>query len=344
MTWEARLLYREVMDEIWLHGSVPTKVEELAEIAKMPLEVVVRVWPQVHDCLVPSKKNPDELTSERMEEERCRRNKVKKMRAKLGRIGGLESAKQRRSKAEAIASGLLKQIEPTQDKTRQVSTRRPNAAYEMFRQAYDKHQAPDRYKGAKKDFVQLAALEQRLDLNGEPIPNWETAIKNYFLTPRAPRSLADLAANYGTFVQYPLDRYGKPCSGRKGNGRNSGVSGMSKLNKLINRKMWQEIAEEGEGRDLAKVMFIDWRDRYTAKLCEYIRLYGDAKLYGTPMATPYRSMEWCNAAVDLLTHAPEDIQSQFMLLSESDKDRWIAAVLEDGGVADLNGHFHELFA
>lgn len=114
MTWEARAIYREIMDEIWLHGSVPTKIEEIAELVKIPLEIVTSNWSAVHECLIEKKHNPDELTSERMEEERRRRNKIKRLKKNAGKLGGQAKAKNHASKNLASASAIL----PTQDKNK----------------------------------------------------------------------------------------------------------------------------------------------------------------------------------------------------------------------------------
>jgi hypothetical protein len=115
MNWESRALYREVLDEIWMSGSIPSKIEEVAELVKMPLEVVSRAWPSVHDCLIPSSTNSDELTSERMEEERARRRKLRKIKAKLGRSGGL--AKARNALAVATTQLSTDIAKTRQDKT-----------------------------------------------------------------------------------------------------------------------------------------------------------------------------------------------------------------------------------
>lgn len=228
MNHEARALYREVMDEIWLHGSIPSKVEEIAELAKTPLETVIRCWPQVHECLTPMKHNPDELTSARMEEERRRRNKVKKLRAKWGKLGGEASGEKRRSKSEAIAS----QNEPTQDKTRQVqdksllaakaadadqspppkensATPRDEAA-DIFSALYlAKYGVP--YRWRKGDFVQMADLRKLLDIGGKETPEgWKAAGENYLSTPKAMHTMAELATEYATFKNHALDRFGKP--------------------------------------------------------------------------------------------------------------------------------------
>lgn len=78
MDYETRGVYRDVLDEIWVHGSVPNDVNEIAKIITTPIEVVIRAWPAIHDALTPTRKNPDLLFSGRLEAERRKRNAIKR--------------------------------------------------------------------------------------------------------------------------------------------------------------------------------------------------------------------------------------------------------------------------
>lgn len=77
-----KAIYREVMDEIWINGAVPNDVNEIAILSGWSIEEVTHSWPFIHGCLVPTKKNPDLFTSERLEEERRKRNSIKSKRKK----------------------------------------------------------------------------------------------------------------------------------------------------------------------------------------------------------------------------------------------------------------------
>lgn len=119
MSPETRAIYREVMDEIWINGGVPNDVEQISVLTGWSLELTIKAWPQIHDCLIPTRKNPDLFTSERLEQERAKRNKIRKARKKFGQLGGkITQAKKRESREaadvsvdneQAIASDLLKQ-------------------------------------------------------------------------------------------------------------------------------------------------------------------------------------------------------------------------------------------
>lgn len=119
MDWDARLIYREVCDEIWVSGSVPNDPAQLSKLLQIPGDVFARVWPSIHNCLIPLKDNPDQFTSERIEQERKKRNRIRTLRKKLGQLGGKKTQAKKRASAErqetkddkpkAIASTLVEQ-------------------------------------------------------------------------------------------------------------------------------------------------------------------------------------------------------------------------------------------
>lgn len=100
MNHEARGVYRDILDEIWLHGPIPNDVDKIAVLINTPPDVVLRVWHQIHDCLVPTKHDPDLFTSERIEIERKRRDDYRKQKIEAGHNGGVKSGETRRAKAQ----------------------------------------------------------------------------------------------------------------------------------------------------------------------------------------------------------------------------------------------------
>jgi hypothetical protein len=103
MDHETRGIYREVLDEIWVTGSVPNDPEKIAKLLHIPFEAVLQAWPQISDCLIPTKHDPDRLTSERMEEERRYRNRIRLEKVKAGRA----SAEQRRNRCSTRVAPQL---------------------------------------------------------------------------------------------------------------------------------------------------------------------------------------------------------------------------------------------
>lgn len=117
---------------------------------------------------------------------------------------------------------------------------------------------------------------------------------------------------------------------------------MSALAKLQHRRLMRRLVEEGEQRAQGQAIFTKMRNRYVALLCAYIRVRTDAKLNGTKLPEPYRDRDWCNAAVSILTLCPYEIQDEFLRADAETKDKFVQAVLEDGGVVDMADHFNEL--
>lgn len=117
---------------------------------------------------------------------------------------------------------------------------------------------------------------------------------------------------------------------------------MGEFSKLLWKYDSMEAAYEGRCRKAVREVFIEWRDHYTAELCSYLRLLNQAQMLGVPVQKPYRNREWCNAAVSILTVAPEDVQDRFLRAPEAAKDVMVQAVIDDDGLTDLNGHFHQL--
>ena len=117
---------------------------------------------------------------------------------------------------------------------------------------------------------------------------------------------------------------------------------MGEFSKLLWKYDSMEAAFEGRARKVVKEVFVEWRDRYVAELCAYLRLYTQAQLLGVTLQKPYRNREWCNAAVSMLTVSPEEVQDRFLRAPEAAKDVMVQAVIDDDGLTDLNGHFRQL--
>jgi hypothetical protein len=107
MNFEARAIYREVLDEIWVNGAIPNDPDKIAILIGWPADTVLKAWPQIHDCLKPTKQNPDLFTNARLEQERMKRNKWRRQKIEAGRHGGNRSA----------ALRIVKSLEDEQDGT-----------------------------------------------------------------------------------------------------------------------------------------------------------------------------------------------------------------------------------
>lgn len=107
---------------------------------------------------------------------------------------------------------------PTKNTNFQVSApvQKPGAldeAFEIFVKIHNDRRKPANYPRTdnKGDFVQLAALRKANNLEARASPeNWITACENYFASPLASYTLADLCRRYAVFVKSKLDRFNKP--------------------------------------------------------------------------------------------------------------------------------------
>lgn len=93
LPWEARAIMRELLDEIWLEGSIPDDLYQLAAIARVPIEVVAKHWERLRVMFVPIPGLDGMLlTNRRIEVERTEGDRRRVRSAHSGRMGGLAKA------------------------------------------------------------------------------------------------------------------------------------------------------------------------------------------------------------------------------------------------------------
>jgi len=76
-----------------------------------------------------------------------------------------------------------------------------------FRSAFTARYELD-YQHKSADFVRLAQLRTQI----ESLEEWQMSLRNYFATPQASHTLADLCGRYPTFRLYRLDRFKQPVT------------------------------------------------------------------------------------------------------------------------------------
>ena len=108
LPWEARAILREILDEIWLEGSVPDDVYQIAAISRIPIEVVAKHWEAVREKMLSPLPGMDGilLTNRRLEIERTESDRRRVKRVAAGRLGGLAKAA-RVAPPEQIGLALL---------------------------------------------------------------------------------------------------------------------------------------------------------------------------------------------------------------------------------------------
>src|SRR5581483_8150888 len=95
MSYISRGLYRELLDEQFLEGSLPTDLQSLAEICGCPLKVMEKAWPEIQACF---QESGGKLLNAKLELIRTERDQLRVKRAQSGRLGGI--AKQTQASAK----------------------------------------------------------------------------------------------------------------------------------------------------------------------------------------------------------------------------------------------------
>ncbi len=90
LTWRARGLYREILDECWVRGHVPDDLNELALICRCDIKDIAEHWRYIKPLLREVPQSDGHLfESPRMEVERANLDALRARRAAAGRKGGM---------------------------------------------------------------------------------------------------------------------------------------------------------------------------------------------------------------------------------------------------------------
>jgi hypothetical protein len=125
---------------------------------------------------------------------------------------------------------------------------------------------------------------------------------------------------------------------------------MGKLESIQYDKFMAVLRAQAADHERGKAAFESLRNKYQNHLASLIRLHHQTETYvrhGLLPDTVLRHIDgnfhlWCEAAYMLTGCAPLDIQQEFLLAPQNEKDRMVSAVIEDGGLHELDGHWREL--
>ncbi|WLT30074.1 DUF1376 domain-containing protein [Geothrix sp. PMB-07] len=87
MNYVERGLYRELLDECWVEGSIPSDHVELADICGCPEQVLTDAWQMLSKCFKDA--GNGRLINLRLNEERTEHDQIRAAKAIAGRSGGL---------------------------------------------------------------------------------------------------------------------------------------------------------------------------------------------------------------------------------------------------------------
>jgi uncharacterized protein YdaU (DUF1376 family) len=89
MSYIERGLYRELLDECWVEGSIPNDLKELADICGCPDEVMADAWQVLSSCFVLS---DGVLVNEKLHSLRTEKDGERLKKAENGKKGGIAKA------------------------------------------------------------------------------------------------------------------------------------------------------------------------------------------------------------------------------------------------------------
>jgi uncharacterized protein YdaU (DUF1376 family) len=85
MTYIERGLYRELLDECWIEGSIPKSISDLADICGCPDEVMANAWQMLSKCFIEVN---DRYENEKLNSMRTERDQIRVIRSQAGKAGG----------------------------------------------------------------------------------------------------------------------------------------------------------------------------------------------------------------------------------------------------------------
>ncbi|OFX00117.1 MAG: hypothetical protein A3E78_04040 [Alphaproteobacteria bacterium RIFCSPHIGHO2_12_FULL_63_12] len=103
MTPAERGIYRELLDECWVEGSLPPDLPGLAEVARCSLDDITAAWPALEHCFAP-RPGDGRLVNDKIVKVLMAQREAHERRVHAGRRGGLASGETRRERSNAPAT------------------------------------------------------------------------------------------------------------------------------------------------------------------------------------------------------------------------------------------------
>lgn len=105
MAWQARGLYRELLDEFWAEGSIPDDLDQLADICGCTRAEMEQFWPQIEPAW---ERVEGGYRNAKMESQRTSKDAERITKANSGRKGGLAcNSRTRAEESSASAKQVL---------------------------------------------------------------------------------------------------------------------------------------------------------------------------------------------------------------------------------------------
>lgn len=250
-------IFRNLIDECWVRGSISSDTESLAKFSQEPHEYFLLAWAKMKGKFSPIS-GGSRLINPRLEEDRARLMRTDKFTVKRAKKAAktrwdkVRAAKELHAGSIAQASNkhAIKQCQshpqlredsslidlPNTDTSPILINRVPepppakaagarDAAADHFTEKHREFRKTP-YLPKQADFVHLAKLRKAYSIGGKETPEgWEAACLNYFASDLKSWTIADLVNRYSVFFGSPVDRYGiSTGNGNGGNGNGNGTN------------------------------------------------------------------------------------------------------------------------
>jgi len=137
MSWQARGLYRELLDEFWSEGTLPNDTHVLADICGCDHTTFMLHWPQIEGCW---EETQDGLINAKMDAQRTEVDSSRVAKAKAGAKGGKTSNSFTRGKqVKAEAKQVLTEIPSTDNKGVEALAKQVQAQPDIAEQSRAEH-------------------------------------------------------------------------------------------------------------------------------------------------------------------------------------------------------------
>lgn len=160
MTYIERGIYRELLDECWSEGFIPSDLEKMADIVGCPVDVMTNAWQVLSKCFVDA--GEGRLANERLNLERTSKDAERVSKAIAGQKGG--QAKLLNSKDNEASAKQVLSTSHIEEKRREEKEKRKApglSASDLVNMGVDSQVAEDflAVRKAKKAPLTMTALD-----------------------------------------------------------------------------------------------------------------------------------------------------------------------------------------